>query len=119
MRARLHIIGLAIGLITMGVDTSGLDGFGPGPAQAQSSRQDHDRVRDNVRQGTLVPMGTVVKQLRKRFPGRLLDAEHRTDRGIYFIVWQTTEGEVLHINVDARTGRVLKVSRPSRSLRRR
>ncbi len=81
-------------------------------AQARNrNRDDHDRVRDDVRRGRLVPMKDVVKRIRRRTDGRLMDAFHDRRKQQYRIVWRRNNGEVQHFIVDARTGRILSVRR--------
>ena len=78
-----------------------------GPAAAG----DHDRARDAVRSGQVMPLGQIVGQVGARYPGRLLDADldRRGDNLVYRLRWLTREGNVLNIAVDGRTGRVLNV----------
>ena len=71
----------------------------------------HDAARDAVRSGRSLPLGAIVNQVKRRQPGRLLDAD-LNDRGgqlVYWLRWMTPNGNVLNMVVDARSGRVLSV----------
>ena len=71
----------------------------------------HDAARDAVRAGRSLPLGTIVGQVERRYPGRLLDADLQ-DRGgrlVYRLRWMTPEGNVLNMIVDAQSANVLAV----------
>ncbi len=71
----------------------------------------HDTARDAVRAGRSLPLGAIVGQVQRRYPGRLLDADLQ-DRGgrlVYRLRWMTPEGNVLKLVVDARSAKVLSV----------
>lgn len=55
--------------------------------------------------GRKVPLGTVLKDLRRRYKGKHLSAVEK--RGQYRIKWKTPDGRVRLIVVDAQTGREL------------
>ena len=57
------------------------------------------------------PLGRVLRQIERRFPGRALDAEliERAEPPVYRIKWLGEDGKVREVTADARTGRVLKV----------
>ena len=80
----------------------------PGPALA-----DHDGARDAVTAGQVRPLATIMRQLSRRYPGRLLDAQlrqrGRNGRWIYHIKILDNRGSVQSLTVDAKSGRVLKV----------
>ena len=82
----------------------------PGPAFA-----DHDRARDAVTAGQVRPLGNIMRQVNRRYPGRLLDAQlaqrGRNGRWIYNIKILNKRGAVQALKVDAKSGRVLKVRR--------
>jgi uncharacterized membrane protein YkoI len=80
-----------------------------GPAAAAS---DHDAARDAVEAGRAMPLSTIVSNVSRRYPGRLLDADMGTGRGgavIYRLQWLTSEGNVLRITVNGRNGQILDV----------
>ena len=82
----------------------------PGPALA-----DHDRARDAVTAGQVRPLGKIMRQISRRYPGRLLDARlrqrGRNGRWIYNIKILNKRGTVRALKVDAKSGQVLKVRR--------
>lgn len=75
-------------------------------------RDDQDAARAGVRNGTLVPLSEVIKRIRARYPGTLLDAsllELRPGAPAYRVLWLTPDGRKLVIWVDARTGSITRV----------
>jgi uncharacterized membrane protein YkoI len=72
-------------------------------------RQQQDEARQGVRQRRIMPLGAVIQQIRRRFPGRQLDAglEYQGDRPIYRLRWMTPDGRRVDYIIDAATGQVL------------
>lgn len=73
---------------------------------------DHDRARDAVQAGDALPLGQVLRQVRRDHPGRLLDATLRQGTGgrmIYELRILAPDGAVRRLSVDARNARVLGV----------
>jgi len=80
----------------------------------QDHGRDHDRARDAVGSGDVLPLGQIMDQLRRRYPGRLLDADlGRDNRGrwIYRLKLLAPGDRVRRLVVDAQTGRVLSGGR--------
>jgi uncharacterized membrane protein YkoI len=74
-------------------------------------RQQQGEARAKVRSGHLAPLEHVVSEIRRRRPGRLLDACLETDpdgRIIYRVRWAALDGRRVDFRVDAATGAVLK-----------
>jgi uncharacterized membrane protein YkoI len=74
--------------------------------------RDHDAARQGVNSGKLVPLGEVVRTVRARYPGELLDASlHELVPGqpVYRVLILTNDGRRLAVWVDARTGQILRV----------
>ena len=69
----------------------------PGPVMAQAEG--------------VQPLGKVMRQIGRRYPGRALDAQliERADPPVYRIKWLGEDGKVREITADARTGRILEV----------
>ena len=68
-------------------------------------------ARDKVRAGQLVPLGQVVELVRRRTPGRLLNAGLEQDgggRSVYRIRWAAADGRRVDVIADAATGQVLR-----------
>jgi uncharacterized membrane protein YkoI len=66
-------------------------------------------AREGVRDGRLVPLEQVIRNIARSTPGQLLDAglENRGDRPIYRVRWQTNDGRRVDYIVDARTGQII------------
>ncbi len=94
--------------ILVGLFLSLAGGAAPGAALA-----DHDRARDAVTAGEVRPLGAIMTQIGRRYPGRLLDARlgRRGKNGpwIYKIKILNSQGAVVALTVDGKSGRVLKV----------
>ena len=86
------------------------------PAWA-SGKDDHDRARQAVQAGQVLPLPTVLERLQREVPGQVLDVEleQERDRWIYEIKLLTPAGQLTKVKLDARTAEVLRVrSRESR-----
>src|SRR3989338_3729915 len=68
-----------------------------------------DDARDGVRGGRLVPLESVIRNIARSTPGRLLDAglEDHGGRPIYRVRWQAANGQRIDFIVDARTGAII------------
>lgn len=77
------------------------------PARAAS---DQDRAREAVQSGEAQPLGAILAQLRRRYPGRVLDADLNRQGGrlVYEIRLLDRGGRVTEVSVDARSGEVLQ-----------
>jgi hypothetical protein len=72
-------------------------------------REQQEEAREGVRRGQLAPFGAVIDQLRRRTPGRQLDAglEYRGERPVYRVRWMTRGGRRIDYIVDGATGAIL------------
>ena len=72
-------------------------------------RQQQDEARAGVQQKRLIPLNQVIEQIRRRHPGRALDAgtESMGDRPVYRVRWITTDGRRIDFIIDATTGAIL------------
>lgn len=72
-------------------------------------RGDQDRARDASRSGEVLPLESILRGVRQRYGGRLLDADLvRGGNGyVYLIKIIDDSNRVRILQVDARTGRVL------------
>ena len=77
------------------------------PAWADS---DHDRARQAVQSGQVLPLPTVLEQLAREVPGQVLEVELERDGGrwIYEIKLLQTSGQLVKLKVDAQTAQVLR-----------
>ena len=73
-------------------------------------RDQQYEARDAVRRGRHVPLGRVIEMLRRRTPGRQLDAglEVRDGRTVYRVRWAANDGRRIDYLVDAETGAVVR-----------
>jgi uncharacterized membrane protein YkoI len=71
-------------------------------------RSDQEHAREAVREGKILPLGRVLGNVQRVYPGRLLDAElvDGGGRPVYLIKMMTRDGIAL-VSADAVTGRVL------------
>ncbi|MEO8813386.1 MAG: PepSY domain-containing protein [Caulobacteraceae bacterium] len=84
------------------------------PARSPNSlgagwRQQQEEARAGVRQGEMAPLGRVIEGIRRRSPGRQLDAgiEYQAGRAVYRVRWMTPQGRRVDYIVDAATGAIL------------
>jgi hypothetical protein len=97
--------------------------YGPPPAwrgRAPNSldsgwRDQQDEVRRAVREGRHVPLGAAIDAVRRRAPGRELDAGLEPGPGgrpVYRLRWAGQNGRRTDYMVDATTGRILGPAGP-------
>ena len=70
---------------------------------------DQDRARDASRAGEVLPLETILRSVRKRYHGKLLDADLvRSGSGYVYLIKIIDDSDRVRIlQVDARSGRVL------------
>jgi uncharacterized membrane protein YkoI len=70
---------------------------------------DHERVWETRKRGSILPLETILDRVLKTFPGEVIEIEFDDDDGllIYEIKVLTRRGIVLEMDVDARNGRIL------------
>lgn len=80
---------------------------GPAPAHAGG---DHDRARAAVEAGEVLPLKLVLERLEREYPGQVLAVELEREHGrwVYEIKLLQSEGRIVKLELDARTGDVLK-----------
>ena len=95
-------------------DGDGGGGRGPGGGRGGNSLGDgwaprEDDAREGVRGGRLVPLESVIRNIARSTPGRLLDAglEDQGGRPIYRVRWQAANGQRIDFIVDARSGAII------------
>ncbi len=75
-------------------------------------RQQQYEAREGVREGRIAPLGRVIDEIRRRSPGRQLDAglePGANGRTVYRVRWAAADGRRVDYIVDAETGRILGV----------
>ena len=78
------------------------------PSHASDDR-DHERARQAVAAGELLPLGAVLAEVERQYPGQVMEVELERDDGlwVYEIKLLRPGGALLKLKVDGRSGRVL------------
>lgn len=81
------------------------------PNAGASGRGDHDRARQAVLAGQVLPLPAVLERLQREVPGQVLEVELEQERGvwIYELKLLTSAGQLTKVKLDARTGEVLRI----------
>lgn len=76
---------------------------------AQGS-SDHDRARDAVQAGQVLPLKTVLERLEREHPGQVLEVELERDDGrwIYEVKLLQPGGQRVKLKLDARTAELIQ-----------
>lgn len=79
-------------------------------ATSVRASSDHDRARDAVQAGQVLPLKTVLERLEREHPGQVLEVELERDDGrwIYEVKLLQSGGRLVKFELDARNGEVLK-----------
>ena len=112
-----HSLSLRPAFVVLTLYVCGLVGQ---PAFA-SDHDDHDRARQAVQAGQVLPLPTVLERLQREMPGQVLEVELEQKRGlwIYEIKLLTPAGQLTKVLLDAQTAQVLRVqAREDKSQRR-
>jgi len=74
-------------------------------------KKDHENAREALRRGEILPLTRILALAQQRVPGDVIKVELDDDhaRLIYEIKLLTPNGRVREVELDARTGAVLKV----------
>lgn len=83
-----------------------------GPAlSGESKKHDHDAARAALAQGAILPLPRVLAIAGREVPGDILKVELEDDDGrlIYDLKILARNGRVREVEIDAKTGAVLKV----------
>ena len=77
---------------------------------AIASDKDHDRARDAVKAGQVMPLRAVLERLEREHPGQVLEVELEDDNGrwLYEIKLLQAGGQRIKLELDAKTGEVLR-----------
>ena len=71
---------------------------------------DHDRAREGVNQGRLLPLEAILSNIARAYPGNHIGVEGPFEQGgrlVYRVKWLTPDGRVMIIFADAETGQIL------------
>jgi uncharacterized membrane protein YkoI len=84
------------------------------PPLAHASERDHERAREAVQAGQVLPLSTVLDRLAISHPGQVLEVEleHEREHGregwVYEIKLLQRSGQLIELELDAQTGEVLR-----------
>ncbi len=84
----------------------------PSDSLGAAWRQQQYEARQGVRDGRIAPLGKVIDEIRRRSPGRQLDAGLETSpsgRTVYRVRWASSDGRRFDYIVDAETGHIIGV----------
>ena len=92
-----------------GGDRDRYPGGGRGNSLGDGWAPREDDAREGVRDGRLAPLESVIRNIARSTPGRLLDAglEDQGGRPIYRVRWQAANGQRIDFIVDARSGAII------------
>ncbi len=81
------------------------------PNALASGKEDHDRARQAVQAGEVLPLPVVLERLQREVPGQVLEVELEQERGtwMYEIKLLTPAGQLTKVKLDARTAEVLRI----------
>lgn len=86
-------------------------GFAPLSAQAKDNdRREHEAARQALARGEILPLVSILAIVAKTTPGDILaiELEYRRNQPVYEVRVLGADGRVREVNVDARTGAVIK-----------
>ena len=81
---------------------------------AQASERDHERARQAVQAGQVLPLPAVLEKLATTHPGQVLEVEleRESDQGreawVYEIKLLQRDGQLVKLELDAKTAEVLR-----------
>lgn len=80
-------------------------------AGAGWAAETHETARQAVERGELLPLSTILAQVEKEFPGRVVEVEleRRGRRYVYEIEVLQQGGRIVEVKYDGRTGERLSV----------
>lgn len=115
MNGKLAAIAIGLALLASAAGTAEAASWDREPyrtgrqVQHADRRSDQNEAREGVREGRILPLGKVLANVYRRFPGRLLDAQLVSGGGrpIYLIKLMRANGVVALVSADAATGRIL------------
>lgn len=83
------------------------------PAAAANGKDDHERARAAVLAGDVLPLPIVLERLQRTHPGQVLEVELEREDGrwIYEVKLLQPGGQLVKLELDARTAEVLKMRR--------
>ncbi|MDO8387216.1 MAG: PepSY domain-containing protein [Polaromonas sp.] len=85
------------------------------------SKDDHNRARQALQAGQVLPLGKVLERLEREHPGQVLEVELEQEEGrwIYEVKLLQPQGQLVKLKLDARTAALLSTRGGSTSDGRR
>lgn len=80
---------------------------------AADDAHDHDRARQALEAGEVLPLRTILERVEREYPGQVIDVElehkrrHGDERWVYEIKLLRSGGSLIKLKVDARDGTVI------------
>lgn len=73
------------------------------------SKDDHNRARQAVQAGQVLPLRSVLERLEREHPGQVMEVELEQDEGrwVYEVKLLQPAGQLVKLKLDARTGALL------------
>ncbi|RLL53688.1 peptidase [Mariprofundus sp. EBB-1] len=74
---------------------------------------DHERARQLLEQGKILPLSDIIKQANALYPGNVLevDLEEKSGEIVYEIELLGDDGVIMEMLLDARSGRMISLKR--------
>ncbi|MBA4326889.1 MAG: peptidase [Polaromonas sp.] len=85
------------------------------------SKDDHNRARQALQAGQVLPLGKVLERLERDHPGQVMEVELEQEEGrwIYEVKLLQPQGQLVKLKLDARTAALLSAKGGSTSDERR
>jgi uncharacterized membrane protein YkoI len=76
----------------------------------QSYADEHDEVRELMKEGEILPLATILDTAQARHPGHTVETKlkEKHDKLVYEVEILDNKGEVWEMKFDAKTGKMLK-----------
>ena len=99
MKREFHIMPVLLALLVSG------------PAQIVQADDDYIEAKRLRESGEIMPLGEILKNVRRSYPGRILEVELENEKGrvIYELEILGTDSIVREIYIDAKSGELLSV----------
>lgn len=83
----------------------------PAPRLLADDDDDHRIARDALQRGLVRPFSEIQEIVKAAMPGEILGVELESDDGVllYEIEVMSTQGQLMEVKIDAKTGKVVKV----------
>jgi len=109
---------LLVPLFSLLVAMTAMDALARDPSR-HDREHDHDRARQALEAGEVLPLRTILERVEREYPGRTLEVELESDHGqwLYEIKLLRPGGDLIRLKVDAADGRILGVRQRNRERR--